>query len=175
MTEHIEKKLPYTPTSVMTKAKVAQSDGKPTELEQPPHYTTVELPDHEGADPKAPSTTCWYVCGILSTIFCCLPCGVVGLVHAMIAKHEGERGNLLGYRRRMRQAKCWTSCSIILGFLAITALILYTVGATVGFSQAYEYWCGGVLSPPDDYYFWSNETMRNSTEFPLSKPRIIFN
>ena len=73
------------------------------------------------------STTCWYVWGILSTIFCCLPCGVIGLVHAMIAKHEGERGNHTAHRRRLYQAKCWTTWSIVLGLLVVISLFTFWV------------------------------------------------
>ena len=41
----------------------------------------------------------------------------------MIAKHEGERGNFAAHRRRLYQAKCWTSWSIALGLLVLLAMV----------------------------------------------------
>ncbi|XP_067933731.1 uncharacterized protein [Watersipora subatra] len=127
----------------MTKSNLLNSEEKPAGQNPEPLYTAVQLNDYDGqlrGGARLPGNTCWYVCGILSTIFCCLPCGVVGLVHAMIAKHEGERGNLPGYQTRMRQAKCWTSWSIVLGLLTLIAFTLYVIGMTIGFSRVYQ-WC----------------------------------
>jgi len=50
---------------------------------------------------------------------------VIGLVHAMIAKHEGERGNFAGHRQRLYQAKCWTCWTIALGLLVLIATVSY--------------------------------------------------
>jgi len=53
---------------------------------------------------------------------------VIGLVHAMIAKHEGERGNFAGHRQRLYQAKCWTSWSIALGLLFTLLVVSKAAG-----------------------------------------------
>ena len=52
---------------------------------------------------------------ILASIFCFFPFGIIGVIHAMIAKHEGEKGNFASHRRRLYQAKCWTSWAIAIG------------------------------------------------------------
>jgi len=135
----------------MTKTKIGTTDEKAPLPEYTPQgeqqQVSVMMPaqlevDHAGA-------TCWYVVSILSTILCCFPCGVVGLVHAMIAKHEGERGNVHAHQRRMRQTKCWTSWSIALGLLGLVVLILFLVAASYYIE---DYWGWG----EDDYDYYKD-------------------
>ncbi|XP_067933566.1 uncharacterized protein [Watersipora subatra] len=103
----------------MTKTTFGAGEEKGTAPEVPQDHTAVYLPAATDNQFEESATTCWYVFGVLSTIFCCMPCGVIGLVHAMIAKHEGERGNYAAHRTRLSQAKCWTSWSMAIG-LALT-------------------------------------------------------
>jgi len=137
-----------------------------------PEYTALDMKDASTTQPQIRSTTCWYVWGILSTIFCCFPCGVIGLVHAMIAKHEGERGNFAAHRRRLYQAKCWTSWSITLGLLVVLGVIIFFL-TCVGFRR-YSY--------DDDFYnndYWygyGNVTdSYNSTHDYYPEPVMIVN
>ncbi|KAF6026954.1 hypothetical protein EB796_014748 [Bugula neritina] len=107
------------------KPKEEEPSALPLPVSQPlpAQHVTVVQPEPR----KQPGSTCWFVWSILATIFCCLPCGAIGLAHAMIAKHEGERGNFIGHKRRLYQAKCWTSWSIGLG---VASLIL--IGVMMG-------------------------------------------
>mgnify|MGYP001795892386 CR=1 FL=1 len=82
---------------------------------------------HYSLQGERTSVSYWYVLSILSTIFCCLPCGIVGLVHVMIAKQDGDKADMASYRRKMRQARCWTIWSIILGLLVIVLIVVYCV------------------------------------------------
>ncbi|XP_067934423.1 uncharacterized protein [Watersipora subatra] len=144
----------------MTKAGIP--DSKPV-------YTSLPMPQVASVDPKAnpPSTTCWYVCGLLSAIFCCLPFGLIGLVHAMVAQQEGEKGNYAAHRMRLRQAKCWTSWAIAIGLVTLIAAIATTLEMTVGVRG----FCGYI----DDWGWdgdWSwarNETSWNSTNSTTSE------
>lgn len=72
-----------------------------------------------------PQPTSLYVLSILATIFCCLPCGVIGLVHTMVAGHEAEKGNLPGYRRRIKQGRCWTGWAIGLGLVCVLLIVVH--------------------------------------------------
>jgi len=125
-----------TSVSIGEKVPVSNSEQAPAS----PDVTAVTMPPMNQSFDHQP-TTCWYVWGILSTIFCCFPCGVIGLVHAMIAKHEGERGNFAAHRRRLYQAKCWTSWSIALGLLVLLAMVGYAVWfwSWAGYGRAYAY------------------------------------
>lgn len=79
--------------------------------------TQVIMPQQAAQPQQAPQSCALYVLSILATIFCCLPCGAIGLVHIMIGNHEAEKGNHVGAARRKRQATCWTAWSIALGLL----------------------------------------------------------
>ena len=48
---------------------------------------------------------------------------MIGLIHVMIGKHEGERGNMKTYRERLYQGKCWVSWSIVIGTLFTTVYV----------------------------------------------------
>ncbi|XP_067934123.1 proline rich transmembrane protein 1B-like [Watersipora subatra] len=125
----------------MTKEEEANAPVSPPAYAPLPSQTAVPI-SYQVEHVPVPTSSCWYVLGVLATIFCCLPCGIVGLVHAMIGQHEAERGNVQAHRRRMYQAKCWTSWSIALGLLV---LVLLTVWAVLGYIYYYGW--------DDDYYY----------------------
>ena len=53
----------------------------------------------------------------------------------MIAKHEGEKGNFASHRRRLYQAKCWTSWAIAIG----STVLISVLGVSV------QVICSGVI------------------------------
>jgi len=130
--------------------------------------TKVPMPDQavavQGVEQfNTRQTTCWYVCGILSTIFCCFPCGVIGLVHAMIAGHEAEKGNYDTHRRRLYQAKCWISWSIAIMVTLLLASFIYW-GVQLGwFEKSYRLMCG--IDSWYDYEDYAHLKSNETTEW----------
>lgn len=75
------------------------------------------LPPAAGTGPYVPNNLVW---AILSTLFCCLPLGVVSIVYA--AQVDGRRaaGDIAGAREAARKAGSWAICSA----LALPALVI---------------------------------------------------
>lgn len=76
------------------------------------------LPPAGGSTQYVPNNLVW---AILTTLFCCLPLGIVSIVHA--AKVDGKRaaGDIAGARESARKASFWAWCSALAGpvFIAI--------------------------------------------------------
>jgi len=90
----------------------------------------------------------------------------------MIAKHEGERGNFAAHRRRLYQAKCWTSWSIALGLLVVLAVLIYI------FTPVFWGVCGTVSDYYYNDYWYGNRNVTdsfNSTDDYYPEPVMIVN
>ncbi|SEL48894.1 Interferon-induced transmembrane protein [Pseudoxanthomonas sp. GM95] len=75
----------------------------------------------------------YLVWAILSTLFCCLPLGIVSIVYA--AQVDGRRlaGDLNGARELSHKAKMWAICSAIaLPALVILWFVFFGGLATLG-------------------------------------------
>jgi hypothetical protein len=72
----------------------------------------------------------WLVESILVTLFCCLPFGIVGIVHASKVESLFNRGDFDGAADASQKAKKWTTLGFWIG-LAVGALyiIFYILGA----------------------------------------------
>lgn len=62
---------------------------------------------------------------ILSTLFCCLPLGIVSIVFANQVNAKLTQGDVVGAQEASKKAKGWMIASIILGLLFG---VLYTLG-----------------------------------------------
>ena len=67
--------------------------------------------------PHVPNHLVW---AILSTIFCCLPLGVVAIVYAAQVNGMLDAGNYRGARRASRNARIWAIASMALAAISIT-------------------------------------------------------
>lgn len=84
--------------------------------------------NHPAHHPEIPNHLIW---AILSTLFCCLPLGIVSIVHA--SKVDGLRlaGNYEGAREMSRKALNWAIYSAVALPVVVVLWILFAGGLTV--------------------------------------------
>lgn len=70
----------------------------------------------------------WLAESILVTLFCCLPFGVVGIVHAAKVESAFNAGDHDGADRASAEAKKWTMIGFWIGIVAIGLYLLFLVG-----------------------------------------------
>ena len=76
--------------------------------------------------PPRPKT--WLASSILTTIFCCLPFGIVGIVYAAQGSANYEAGRYEEAERASRIARNWTIASFLFGGgLYLICLLLYLI------------------------------------------------
>ena len=86
-------------------------------MNQPP-------PIHHGSNVHVPSHLVW---AILSTLFCCLPLGIVSIIHA--AQVDGKRaaGDMRGARESSDKAKFWAILSACLMLVPMALYLLFVL------------------------------------------------
>ena len=67
------------------------------------------------------------VWAILSTLFCCLPLGIVSIVHASQVDGRRAAGDLVGARTASDKAKFWAMLSAGIALVPLTLYILFVV------------------------------------------------
>jgi hypothetical protein len=104
----------------------------------PPTYATGQQ-GFTGSQSQGTKTTIpknWLVESILVTLFCCLPFGIVGIVHASKVESLYSRGDYDGAADASAKAKKWTMLGFWIG-IAVAALyfIFFILGAAaaIGF------------------------------------------
>ena len=77
-------------------------------------------------EPCPPTNLVW---GILSTIFCCLPLGVVGIVYALKVTKKYNEGDFKGAQDASETGAWWIIASIVLGLMSLPlGLMMSTAG-----------------------------------------------
>lgn len=87
------------------------------------------LPPPTGAATEyVPNHLVW---AILSTVFCCLPLGIVSIVYA--AQVDGKRGagDLAGAREASRNARFWAILAAALTLIPLTLYLLFVLAIVV--------------------------------------------
>ncbi len=79
--------------------------NKPGIQQQPPGYT------------PPPKIRNYLVLSILTTLFCCLPFGIIAIIQASSVNSKLSRGDIQGAFRSSRSAKNWAISGIIIGFI----------------------------------------------------------
>jgi hypothetical protein len=76
-----------------------------------------------GIKPREPGL--WLGLSIASTLLCCMPLGVVGVVYSAMAMDARDRGDVYRWQERVEKARVWTLWSIALGvvYVAVVAFI----------------------------------------------------
>lgn len=69
----------------------------------------------------------WLAESILVTIFCCLPFGIVGIVHAAKVDSAFNAGNYEEADNASREAKKWLMIGFWIGIVAIGLYLLFIV------------------------------------------------
>ena len=91
-----------------------------------PYYPSVPSFGAAGAD--IPNYLPW---AIASTIFCCIPLGVVSIVFAVKANSAKAVGDLVTARNAANQAKIWLIVSVVGGLLASMFVILASIAGNM--------------------------------------------
>ena len=94
----------------------------------PPGYG----PPPGGAPAQPPDNN--LVWGILVTVLCCLPFGIVSIIQATRCPAYGDRDNTRKRRRRLTTAKKWAIWGAIAG---VIVAIIYILIAVVGGGLSY--------------------------------------
>lgn len=76
--------------------------------------------------PLPPKT--WLAESILVTLFCCLPFGIVGIVHAAKVESAFGAGDHDGADRASAEAKKWTMIGFWVGIVCISLYLVFMVG-----------------------------------------------
>lgn len=78
---------------------------------------------HEPMPPYPPKS---YLLGaILTTIFCCMPLGIVSLIYAILVEVRFEAGNYRGAIKASMQARRWMLISVIVAFVCLVLSIIF--------------------------------------------------
>jgi hypothetical protein len=81
--------------------------------------------------PKPPSYLVW---AILTTLFCCLPFGIVSIVFAAQVDSKFNGGDIVGAQQASEKAKRWAivSAAVGVGLTVLWFLIVVAAGANIG-------------------------------------------
>lgn len=64
---------------------------------------------------------------ILTTIFCCLPFGIVGIVYASQVNSKFNSGDFEGAKEASKNARKWMMWSLISGIVIVLGYLLFIV------------------------------------------------
>lgn len=90
----------------------------PTNLFTPPPPPMQPGQSISGNAPIAKPNNCM-IWAILSTVLCCIPCGIVGIIYANQVDSKYKEGDYQGSIAAADKAKMWTIISAICGVLAV--------------------------------------------------------
>ena len=76
------------------------------------------------ATPQVPNNLVW---AILTTLFCCLPAGIVSIVYAAQVNGKLAVGDIAGARESSDKAKKWAMWSAIAALVMIALYVLFFV------------------------------------------------
>jgi|WetSurMetagenome_2_1015567.scaffolds.fasta_scaffold410443_1 hypothetical protein len=73
----------------------------------------------------------YLVWAILTTIFCCLPFGIVSIIFAAQVNSKWQMGDILGAQQASKNAKTWAWVSAGIGIVSFIIALIFGVGATI--------------------------------------------
>jgi len=76
------------------------------------------------ATPQIPNHLVW---AILSTLFCCLPAGIVSIVYAAQVNGKLAAGDIAGAQESSQNAKKWAIWSAIAWVVVVVLYVLFVV------------------------------------------------
>ena len=83
----------------------------------PPTPGVIQLPGYQ----PAAAVPNYLVFAILSTVFCCLPTGIVSIIYAAQVNTKVAAGDMAGATQASNNAKLWALISFGLGLLSIVS------------------------------------------------------
>jgi predicted secreted protein len=110
------------------------SYGAPPPPPPPPNYGSAPVPHGGYAQPAAPPPN-YLVWAILTTVFCCLPLGVVSIVFAAQVNGKFAAGDLAGAQDSSNKAKQFAMWSAIAGVVVLGLYVVLIVMLGIGASS----------------------------------------
>ena len=95
--------------------------------------------NYNGMAPKPVNWVPYLVLSILSTLCCCLPFGVVGIVFSAKINSSMAAGNYEEAQKNAKMARIWIIVSFVLGIITWAIYMLLIVTGTVSGSAYYYY------------------------------------
>jgi predicted secreted protein len=92
----------------------------------PPQYGAPPPPGQPMGSPP-PNNLVW---AILTTVFCCLPFGIVSIVYAAQVNGKWRAGDVAGAQESSRKARQWAMYSLIAGLVIIVIYVILAVVAS---------------------------------------------
>lgn len=96
---------------------------------QPGPYTTPNAPA------GGPPIKNWLVESILSTLCCCVPIGVIGIIFAAQVNSKLAQGDRVGAEEAAKKAKMFTLIAVGLGLVGIVISIILNIAAAAAQAQ----------------------------------------
>ncbi|MBR4389417.1 MAG: CD225/dispanin family protein [Prevotella sp.] len=96
-------------------------------------YQQAQPASYGGYPPKT-----WVAEAILVTLFCCMPFGIVGLVHATMVSLYYNRGEFEAAEQASRTAGKWVKIAFIIGLVVIILYVILILVMGVSLNNAYR-------------------------------------
>ena len=84
-------------------------------------------PQQTAAIQEPAKVTDWLIPGIIATVCCCLPLGVVSIVFAAQANSQAQQGNYEEAQKTADKAKLFFILSIVLGLIGVVLYIFLQI------------------------------------------------
>jgi hypothetical protein len=101
-----------------------------------PQYGAPQYGGPQYGQPTGPPPANYLVWAILSTLFCCLPLGVVSIVFAAQVNSKHAAGDVAGAMDSSKKAKKFAIWSAGVSLVLVVVWILLAVGLAAGFGSA---------------------------------------
>jgi hypothetical protein len=97
-----------------------------------PPAATAPLPVPGVVEPPTQPVENYLVFAILTTVLCCLPAGIVGIVYAAQVNGKLQMGDLAGAKSASDNAKMWCWISFGLGLAVVVVSLLLMMLGVIG-------------------------------------------
>lgn len=84
---------------------------------------------------QGPPPSSHLVWAILTTLFCCLPFGIVSIVYAAQVSSKWNSGDFQGAMDSSNKARTWSIVSAVVGVIAIIVIVIIEVAAAHSATQ----------------------------------------
>ena len=109
-----------------------QPEPQPAYAQPEPQPTYAQPQPEVRQQPRGPKPSNYLVWAILSTIFCCLPFGIVSIVYAAKVDNLWNAGKYYEAEDASRKAKIWMLVAVIIGVISIGInILLFATGASL--------------------------------------------
>ena len=96
-------------------------------------------PGQPGQIPIGPAPKSNLGNAIFATLCCCMPAGIVAIIHASQVKSKWTMGDYAGAQKAAKNAQTWVTVAIVLGLLWVALAVIVQIAAPESTSSFYPY------------------------------------